>query len=151
MIMYDSVNVGALPGGAKRYAAYVNGDYANHAAVSKRFPHARVFGIDVTGKGWEQACIFDYEPGCIFSPLTLRYAVYQREQFRPRTAVVYCDRDNLPAVTAACDGLWYLVWISTLDGTVMTGERTAGGHLIAGTQVATVGGYDVSDVLDTWT
>jgi hypothetical protein len=154
MIMYDAVSNLYLPSGAGAYAGYVNGDYADCPAIRKKFPHTRVFGIDVKGTDWENASIFDYEPGCIYSPLTLRYAVYKREQFRPRTSVVYCDRDDLPAITAACTGLWYLVWIATLDGTVMTGERTNGGHLIVGTQIATVNRagmeFDVSDIEPSW-
>ena len=42
----------------------------------------------------------------------------------------------------------------TLDGTVMTGERTNGGHLIVGTQIATVNRagmeFDVSDIEPSW-
>jgi hypothetical protein len=154
VLMYDSArNVPSLPS-AEAYAAYVNADFAtNKDEVVKRFPKARVFGIDVLGDDWDIASIFDFEPGnAVFDPDKLKMAVTRRENFRPHTSVVYCDRDNLAAAEAALSGLWYMVWLSTLDGTIITGQKTANGSLIVATQYK--GGetalYDTSQVLEQW-
>ncbi len=149
-LMYDAVNPANLPAGDV-YAGYVNGAYPCHGEVVAGFPHARVFGIDVIGDAWEQASILDYEEGnACFTPAVLKAWVEQRESFRPHTSVIYTDRANLPAVEAALGGLWHVLWVSTLDGTILTGQRSAGGNLIVATQYETTGLYDVSRVLSSW-
>lgn len=60
-VMYDSVDVAALPGNGDIYAGYVNGLYANVAAIVGRFPDKPVLTIDVTGSGHAQA--LDVETG----------------------------------------------------------------------------------------
>jgi len=154
MLMYDSAsNVESLPVG-EAYAGYINDRFAdNKESIVKRFPRARVFGIDVIGDGWDEASIFDYEEGNpIFDPDKLHNAVAHRENFRPHTSVVYCDRANLDSVEAACASLWHMLWISTLDGTILTGQKSASGTLIVATQYK--GGvnalFDTSRVLDQW-
>ena len=150
--MYDSVTTALLPAGAARYAAYVNGKFANHAAVQTRFPHARVFGIDVLGTAWTQASILDWEPGDVQAAATLRDWVTRREAWRTHSATVYCDRDELDDVEKFLAGVWHQLWVSTLDGTDMTGERTSAGNLIVATQLR--GGleapFDTSTALDSW-
>lgn len=150
--MYDAVTVSALPPGGTKYAGYVNGDFRNHDAIARRFPKARVFGIDVFGTAWEEASIFDWEKFDIQSAATLRSAVVNREKFRPHTACVYSDRSNLPDVERILKGVWHINWISTLDGTDLTGGKTSSGSLIVGTQVR--GGihaaFDVSTTLVSW-
>jgi len=150
-LMYDSTDAWALPGGA-RYAAYVNGRYANYAQVRSRFVTARIFGIDVLGDSWETARIVDYEPGDVQGPAGVRRFVQNRNAYRPKSATVYCNRDELPEVEAACEGLWHVIWLATLDGTKMTGQRTERGNLIVATQFE--GGlhapFDTSEVLRTW-
>jgi hypothetical protein len=151
--MYDAVTVGNLPPGATKYAGYVNGSFANHAAIVKRFPSARVFGIDVLGTAWEEASIFDWEKFDIQSGTVLHRAVVNRNKFRPHTACVYTDRANLDNVETILKNTWHLLWIATLDGTDLTGQHTATGSLIVATQVR--GGihapFDTSNTLATWT
>lgn len=60
-VMYDSVNVSALPAGGNIYAGYADGLYANVAAIVARFPDTPVLTIDVTGSGAAQA--LDVENG----------------------------------------------------------------------------------------
>lgn len=150
--MYDSANAALLPGGADRYAAYVNGRYANLPAVRARFPHARVYGIDVIGDAWLQARILDFEPGDAQSADTLRNFVRNRESYKPHTSTIYCDRAELAEVEDILGDLWHVIWLATLDGTRMTGQRTEAGNLIIGTQWA--GGlhapFDTSDTLERW-
>ena len=47
--MYDSVDVTQIPNKPAAVAAYINGNFANIDAVRKRFPHARILTISVTG------------------------------------------------------------------------------------------------------
>src|ERR1700727_3151709 len=138
--MYDAVTVSNLPPGGVKYAGYVNGKYVNHSAIQARFPKARVFGIDVLGTGWQSASIFDWEKFDIQSAEVLRNAVSNRNAFRPNTACVYCDRDNLDTVE------------EILDGTDLTGQTVASGSLIVATQIK--GGihaaFDTSNTLVSW-
>lgn len=150
--MYDAVTVSALPPGGTKYAGYVNGHFANHGAIQARFPKARVFGIDVSGMAWEEASIFDWEKFDIQSGQTLRNAVINRNKFRPHTACVFSDRSNLDNVESILKNVWHIIWLSTLDGTDRTGQHTASGSLIVGTQVK--GGihaaFDTSNTLLSW-
>lgn len=151
-LQYDSTNAAALPPGA-RYAAYVNGEFANIAAVKARFPKARTVGIDVLGTAWLEARVLDYEPGDVQTADTLRRFVTEREGYKPHTATIYVNRSELvPDVEDQLAGLWHVLWMATLDGTKMTGQRTEAGNLIIGTQFA--GGlhaaFDTSEVLASW-
>lgn len=151
-LAYDSVTTVHLPDGGGRYFGYVNGDFANYIAVKSRFPHALVMGIDVNGTDPLAARIVDYEKGDVQTAGTLRSFVEAREKYRPHTATVYCDRANLDAVEDALEGLWHVLWISTLDGTDLTGTRTANGNLIVATQLR--GGltaqFDTTTAMASW-
>jgi hypothetical protein len=151
--MYDSVDVSKLPADATAYAAYVNGDYANHSEVKARFPKARVFGIDVLGTDWQDASILDYEPGnpCYTTDRLIEFAC-GREDFRPYTTCIYCNRADLPTVEDTLTETWHVIFLATLDGTKMTGTRTPSGNLIVATQYesGTITGYDTSEVLTSW-
>lgn len=152
-LQYDSTNAAALPPGA-RYAAYVNGEFANIAAVKARFPKARTVGIDVLGDAWLDARMIDWEPGNVGGqdPDRLRKFVTEREAYREHTATVYTDRSDLPGVEEILKGVWHVLLVATLDGTKLTGQRTEAGNLIIGTQFA--GGlhaaFDTSEVLASW-
>jgi hypothetical protein len=150
--MYDAVTVADLPPGGTKYAGYVNGEFANHSAMVARFPKATVFGIDINGTEWEEARIFDWEKFDIQSATVLRRAVSARNSFRPFTATVYCDRDNLETVEQALEGVWHFLWVSTLDGTDLTGHKTSSGTLIVATQIrgGIHSGFDTSNTLVTW-
>jgi hypothetical protein len=151
--MYDATDVAALPAGAARYAAYVNGRYANYDQVRARFPQARTYGIDVLGTAPLLARIVDYEPEDVQDADTLRRFVTEREAYRAHTATVYVDRAELvPDVEDKLEGLWHVIWLATLDGTDLTGQRTAAGTLIVGTQLRGGGAaaYDTSTTLASW-
>ena len=151
-LAYDSVTPGNLPEGSGRYFGYVNGKFANYIAVKSRFPHALVMGIDVNGTEPLAARIVDYEKGDVQAAGTLRSFVEAREKYRPHSATVYCDRANLDAVEDELEGLWHVLWVSTLDGTKLAGTRTPKGNLIVATQYA--GGetalFDTSETLASW-
>jgi hypothetical protein len=151
--MYDSVDVSKLPADAAAYAAYVNGDYANNSEVKARFPKTRVFGIDVLGTDWKKACILDYEAGnpCYSTDRLIDFAA-GREDFRPHTTCIYCNRDDLKTVESTLTETWHVIFLATLDGTRETGTRTPSGNLIVATQYepGTVTGYDTSEALTAW-
>lgn len=60
-IMYDDTNLDLIPNGPHAVAAYVNGQYANYDEAKRRFPHARILGISVTGD--VAADCYDVEAG----------------------------------------------------------------------------------------
>lgn len=60
--MYDSVNLNEIPAEPHAVAAYINGEYANYEEAKKRFPHARILRISVTGLN-TVADAYDIETG----------------------------------------------------------------------------------------
>ena len=151
--MYDSINIYQIPLDATRIAAYVNGKYPNMLQAVARFPRAYRFGISVNGLDWQHARIVDFEPGNVQTRDVLRNFVIRRNIYRPKTAVLYCYRAQLDEAEEYLHGLWHVIWLSTLDGTDLTGTRTKQGNLIVGTQVRESEKplYDVSQVLKSWT
>lgn len=61
MIIYDAVDVGAIPATAQAVLAYLDGGYVTLPAVRARFPHAQV--LTVTTTGHSRADICDVESG----------------------------------------------------------------------------------------
>lgn len=59
----DSVSAGALPATLKYGVFYVDGRFANYAAVRARLPHAALFGITVFGKTGKGIFACDCETG----------------------------------------------------------------------------------------
>jgi hypothetical protein len=56
LLMYDAVDVGNVPAGADYAGVYVNGHYANEAAMRARFPHAKFLTITVSMDNTADAC-----------------------------------------------------------------------------------------------
>lgn len=159
IVMYDSVTPGSLPQSTVKAAGFVNGDFPSHAGIAARFPHCRVFGIDVLGTWWEQACILDYEEGnpTWQKPEMVRNFVTKRNEFEAETAVVYCSHANLPTVEDYLKGLWHCLWVGNwgengTEGEDLTGTRTPAGNLIVGTQVQNnkKANWDKSLTLASW-
>jgi hypothetical protein len=117
---YDSTDPAKIPSGAHA-ALYRDGDYAATTEQASRF--AAVRWITVLGD-WRTCGIADVENGDM-TPGDARLWVKGRQSIGKR-ARVYCNRDTLPDVRTACDGLDYLVWISTLDGDKLTADWTPG-------------------------
>jgi len=155
--MYDTAaSTPKLPGGVTRAAGYVNGHYVSHPGLVKAYPKARVFGIDVLGTAWEEAAILDFEKGDVQDETTLRRFVSNRNAFREYTAVVYCDRSNIPTVEDYLSGLWHMLWVANwgfngTKGESLTGTKVQGsGTLIVATQLQSLENYDLSDSLTEW-
>ena len=63
-LMYDSINVEAIPATATEILAYTDGLYANETAVRARFPNAVIHTISAVGQ--VVAEWIDVEPGCVW-------------------------------------------------------------------------------------
>lgn len=85
---------------------YLNGKESAWPADALREQHARgeLLGlIDVLGTEPHQAAIIDWEHGDVQDPNRLRWWVGERNSFRG-DAVVYSDKDSMPAVISALHG-----------------------------------------------
>ena len=60
-LMYDDTNLDLIPNAPHAVAAYINGEFANYEEAKRRFPHARLLGISVTGD--VPADCYDVEAG----------------------------------------------------------------------------------------
>ena len=109
LILYDSVNVSALPSyGFHATAGYVNGSYRNSDAMRKRFPNLPHVAITVTSH--VVADCLDVEPRDapperVGPWLDMFYAA------RPKaTPIVYCNLSTIPAVMRSAGGRPFLWW-----------------------------------------
>jgi len=116
--MQDSVNAHALLAGADLYAGYVDGRYANVAAIRARFPHTRVVSITVLG-GHTEADVVDIETGDCTPTSGAEWALWRHRNGHHPT--LYCNTSTRPAVEAACKHLGlelhrdYEVWEAHYD------------------------------------
>lgn len=115
--MYDSTTIADIPEHATMIGAYIDGRYANHDAAQRRFPHATIVTITVTGE--PRAHVVDCEPG----DLTPQHAALwaQREHLAGRHPTIYCMASQWGAVkraVAALDltGSDVSYWIADYDG-----------------------------------
>lgn len=124
--MYDSTDVLAIPETAKVAAGYVDGAFANFAAVVARTPNAQHVAITVTGRPANTVC--DCETGDLTPLDAARWArVEQRAGRRP---TIYCSRNLQQAVMVALASVgaapvdWWLAdWTGVphlIPGTVAT-------------------------------
>lgn len=121
-IMYDSTSVADIPLTTDLAAAYGNGVFADVAGLNARFPdRSKHVLIDVNGSDALFCDVLDVEYGNA-TPAQARPWIQQRLA-AGRRATVYCNRDTIPAVWAACAGLSYNLWIATLDGTTTWNGR----------------------------
>ena len=148
-IFRDSVTPARIPlHGTDGVLAYVNGGFAWSPAETGRFTEAgkQVARIDVDGTAWRLASILDVEKFDA-TPETAAEWIRERNDFRPDTATVYVSRAGLDALFRACHGLDY--WLLVADWTGAPHRLRMPlppGVRMAGTQYASVPGYDVSAV-----
>lgn len=93
--MYDDVDLDLIPVDPHAVAAYVNGEFANRDDAEKRFPHARILAISVTGIEAHEC--YDVEAGdySIDDVPSLFKAAKDGDIWRP---CFYADLSNMPAV-----------------------------------------------------
>ena len=129
-IMYDSVYLNQIPpSGSQMIAYYLNGSYASPLArVQAMFPGQVWVPIDVTGGMPSRARIFDVETGDI-TPADAGECISGFNTANPAykhggRSVIYCDRDNIPAVREGAGkfllGRDYYLGVATLDGSQFT-------------------------------
>ncbi|SRR6266567_41849 len=115
---YDSTTPEKIPRDAKMIFPYITpSEFAWTDKQIALFPDAIPVRITVHGMlpDWQQASIIDVEHGA-FTPEQARKFVIRRNDFRPATATVYCNRATLPAVQAACHGLHWHLFLASPDG-----------------------------------
>jgi hypothetical protein len=113
--MYDSVTAARLPADAKLVGAYVDGMYANEAAVRARCPQARV--VTITVRGEAGADVIDCETGDATPAEAAAWAAAERAAGRLPT--IYCNLSTWPAVKAAVAAQHVTsvsYWIAHYDG-----------------------------------
>lgn len=113
-IAFDSSRPSLIPLHPWGIFPYADGHFAwSH----RQRPGARYRYITVQAD--PAADIADVEEGCIWPPATVRPWALER-QSRGLDVTVYCDRDNVPEVRAALEGVTWHLFLSTLDGSVLT-------------------------------
>jgi len=122
-LMWDSTTPELIPSWARLKALYVNGKFAAHPDYGR----GRVF-IDVTGGAPFGAEILDVETGDA-TPDHVPGWLRARHQWEIGT--IYCNRDTLPHVVEAANGLPFFLWLATLDGSIPTDVITGSGRLVA--------------------
>ena len=141
MIVYDAVEVSAIPADAQIVLAYIDGNWPTYSQIKTRFPHATI--LTVTTNGFNTADICDVESGDATPAIAsagVKHGLYD---------TVYCARSNLgPLVTAMSDLPWH--WFAA--------DWTGVQHLVPGS-VATQwaapgfgspGNYDISVTNGVW-
>jgi hypothetical protein len=116
LLMADSASPQDIPGSwTGAVAAYINDKYAWPHSQIARF--RQVIRISVTGDASEarRARVIDVEQ---FAATPADAAPFIRERIRlgHHDATVYCSRDNVPAVRAACAGLTFRLWVADWTG-----------------------------------
>lgn len=99
-MIYDAVDVAAIPADAQMILAYIDGGYVTLPAVQQRFPNARILTVTTNGKNKADIC--DVESGDATPAIAgqgVAAGLYK---------TVYCALENKAAVFAACsDFNWY--------------------------------------------
>lgn len=112
---FDSVDADALPQAQTHGLFYVDGKYANEAAVRHRLPHARLIGLTVAGN-IADGC--DCEHGDLTETQTVAW-VAQRVKAGQRLVIVYASRatwDGGLKVALAHHGNRIRRWVADYDG-----------------------------------
>lgn len=144
-VMYDSVSVPDLPGGAPLYAGYIDGEYANFTQLRARFPLSTLVPISVK---WTSSAgtVLDVEKGDATPQLAPVWVARRRTQGVDPT--VYCSQDAWATVRyeflrAGVPTPHY--WIAAYPGTGPNVPQGAVAH-----QYASNAQFDTSVVVDYW-
>lgn len=142
----DSANLASNPAGVDVAFYYVNGSLgvATQEQAQARHPGKLVLGIDVNGSA-PSAAVRDWETGDKGGSLE-QWVIDHNKASGKKDATVYCNRSTIAEVRQLTGsqvlGQDYWLWVSTLDGTLYTGDG------VVACQVATIGGYDLSVIWD---
>jgi len=153
--MVDSTDANALPAGTTMGAGYLDGRWPSYAPMVRRFPTAVHVAIVVSPI--DDGDVADVENGDL-TPAQLPEWVQERRAAIDRPCG-YCNRDNLDAVDLALFAAGIpvhaaVLWVATLDGTVVSGLSRHGYAIVAcqnRSAAMNAGDYDSSLVFDdTW-
>lgn len=100
MIVYDAVEVSAIPSDATTILAYVDGSWPTYQTVKTLFPQAKI--LTITTNGHNPADICDVESGDATPEIAARWVASGMGH------TVYSDTSTKPALDAALAGLgWH--------------------------------------------
>jgi len=142
--MYDAVTVSRVPSTATMVAAYVDGHYANVAAMRDRFPNARLVTIAVFAST-NAGTVLDVETGDATPTQAPGWVVKRRKAGVDPT--VYCSESLWPSVRQAFRSLNVPephYWIAHYDSVPLIPEGAIA------KQYKNTPGYDISVVADYW-
>lgn len=124
-IQFDSVSVGNIPHDARGAAYYVNGSFANEAAVKAQAPNARYTSIAVNTSAI--ADCLDIEPGnATVADAPRWYRAFKRA--RPNAKpIFYCSASDADALVATLKAAGigrdqYILWTAHYIGKHFCGE-----------------------------
>ncbi len=143
--MYDSITPGDIPVSATLVAGYVDGRWANIAAMRKRFPHATVVTIAVAHT--TRAMVADVEQGDMSPASAVSWARDTMHDVPNTELTIYANTSTWPSIKSAfkAAGVSLPQWWAA--------HYTGKPHLEPGsiaTQYADPGPYDLSLVADYW-
>jgi hypothetical protein len=142
--MYDAVTVANIPAGALMVAGYVDGRYANLAAMRARFPHALIVPIAVRAST-NDGLVLDIETGDATPAEGPGWVTMRRAAGVDPT--VYCNTSTWPAVKEAFASAGVApphYWVAQYDGN----PAIPAGAVAK--QYSSPGPFDISSVADHW-
>jgi hypothetical protein len=142
--MYDAVTVANIPAGALMVAGYVDGHYANLAAMRARFPHALIVPIAVRAST-NDGLVLDIETGDATPAEGPGWVTMRRAAGEDPS--VYCNTSTWPAVKAAFASAGVTpphYWVAQYDGN----PAIPAGAVAK--QYSNPGPFDISAVADHW-
>lgn len=143
-LMYDGVTPSRLPAGATMVAGYVDGKFANIAAMHKQFPHAQIVEIAVS-HATNAGQVLDVEQGDASPSGAVQWAVMRRKAGQDPT--IYCNAATVNAVKAAFDHAHVArphVWVADWN------DQDFVNFGYVAHQFVNRAGYDVSAVVAHW-
>jgi hypothetical protein len=144
--MFDGITPGSVPAGAQLYAAYLDGNWADFAALVAKFPAAIGVPISVSAS-YNGGIVLDVETGDATPTEAVVWVLMRRAAGVDPT--VYCNTSTWPEVRTAFevhDVPEPHYWVANYS----FGSNPAIPAGAVALQYADKGGYDVSVVADYW-
>lgn len=144
MIMYDSIDVAAIPANATDLLGYTDGIHANIAALRARFPNARIHTISAIGQVFAEW--IDVEDGCVWPN---QEAASLFHVWGPQGCKGYYSYlSNMQALKEAHQAANPGMGAEYFDADYTNVEHVDAGYVA--TQYADPGSYDISDTTPTF-
>lgn len=147
--MFDGITPGTVPPGAQLYAAYLDGDWPDFAALLAKYPDA--IGVPVAvSASYNGGKVLDVENGDATPAESVNWVLARRRAGVNPT--VYCNTSTWPAVRTEFQLRKVAephYWLAQYDGAATIPAAWSAAGVVA-KQYADKGGYDVSVVADYW-